>query len=174
MPNWERGHEPVEHFRSEAERLAAERGAESPTDPRMSWDFEVDDAGLVWVVLDPRFPGFAEAVSDSIGSLSPAGSEAKLSTYWIDRTLTWLVANEDSSEAVQLSSGNMSALERQGSIVRAVALYETFEPEELSADEVIGGLLAWRRTVLDRISIHGDSVPINEAGGVVGMRRPPH
>ncbi len=147
MPNWEHGEEPVEQFHREAERLAQQRGSEPITDARMVWQFQVDDAGLVWVVPDERFPGFAQALADSVTALSPAGSSPSLSAYWIERTLAWLVAADQAHDAVQLASGNMSALEREGDLVRAVSLYDTFEPEVLPADEVISGLLAWRRVV---------------------------
>lgn len=173
MPNWERGEEPVEHFRQEAERLTQQRGSEPLAGARMVWQFEIDEAGLVWVVPDERFPGFAQALADSVSALSPAGSAPSLSAYWIERTLAWLVADDQTLGVVQLASGNMSALEREGDIVRAVALYDTFEPEVLPAAEVVSGLLAWRRAVLERVATNGSAVPTNESGGVIGMRRPP-
>lgn len=137
----------------------------------MTWTFETDAAGLIWVAPDENYPGFSAALADSLGSLSPAGEPPRLSTYWVDRTLTWLDAADGGGPSVEVASGNMSALQRDGQTVRAISLYETFAEEELPLIEVVLGLLRWRRIILDRISTDGDHVPTNEDGAVVGMRR---
>lgn len=139
----------------------------------MTWLFETDEAGLVWVAAHESYPGFSAALADSLGSLSPRGETPSLSTYWIDRALTWLASNEDGDQRVEVSSGNATALEQEGQVVQAVALYETFEPESLPTGEVVLGLLAWRRAIIDRIETEGAEVPTTDLGGVVGMRAPP-
>src|SRR4051794_25725053 len=71
---WQYGKEPRERFSVEAARIEAEWQAVSTVPPlRMQWELEVDAAGLVWVVPDENYPGFASTLADSLGSLSPAG-----------------------------------------------------------------------------------------------------
>lgn len=139
----------------------------------MTWNFEVDDAGLVWVVLDANYRGFSSTLADALGSLSPAGERPSLSTYWVDRALTWLVAATDHDQPTDVASGNATVLQREGATVKAIALYDTFETEELPVQEVVYGLLQWRRAILDRIGNAGVHVKTNDAGAVVGMRRMP-
>jgi hypothetical protein len=172
---WQYGREPRERFSLEAARIDAEWRATSTTPPlRMTWEFEVDSAGLVWVVPDDNYRGFSSALADSLGSLSPAGEAPALSTYWVDRAITWLDAGGVDDPPVELASGNATVLQREGAIVKAVALYDTFETEELPVDELLHGLLRWRRAILDRIAGAGPDVETNDAGGVVGMRPMPH
>lgn len=172
--DWKYGNEPREHFRVEAARIEVERGtslANAPT--HMKWEFETDAAGLVWVAPDENYPGFSAALADALGPLGPAGGPPTQSTYWIDRALTWLDAAEDEDPPLDLAAGNSTSLQRDGQTIKAIALYETFEMEELPIVEVMHGLLRWRRAILDRIARVGDRVPTNDAGAVVGMRSPP-
>ena len=144
MTNWEPGSEPREHYAVEAARIEAKRlvSGDSPA-TEMTWAFEVDAAGLVWVEWDERYPGFSATLADALGSLSPAGEAPRLSTYWVDRTLTWLNAGGDEDPAIDVASGNATVLQRHGLTVKAIAQYEQFPTEELPKDEVILGLLRW-------------------------------
>lgn len=175
MREWDEGHEPRAYYATRAAELEKKCAADASDDAsQMRWSFELDDAGLIWVATDPAFPGFAAVLADAVGPLSPQGEPPALSTYWIDRTVTWIAENIDAADQVELAAGNSTALVQQGGAIEAVALYETFPTEVLSADEVLRGLLAWRRMILDRVDQVGAAVPVNDAGAVVGMRPPPH
>ena len=68
---------------------------------------QVRDDGTVDVRLGPRWAIFNEALADAVTSLPPRGSpERRLSTYWIDQTLSRLAAFRHGGEGGVVASGN--------------------------------------------------------------------
>lgn len=168
---WLRGREPIDEYRRVADEVAESLDASNTLhDAQMRWAFEITALGLVEFEPDPDYPGFAQALADSAGSLSPNGTTPALSTYWVDRCITWASRYDDPTTTAELSSGNTTVLLRRGDSVVAESLYELFEPEMLPAREVIAGLVCWRRAILERIAACGADLP--DTGRYWAQRNP--
>lgn len=92
--------------------------------------------------LGPEWPGFNEALGDSVTTRAPKGYPEGLSTYWIDRTLTAL-ANGGPPGTV-LASGNATSLILTEDGVCAHSHYEVFEDEQMPIPDFAQGLRDWR------------------------------
>ena len=130
--------------------------------------FVVDDRGLVWVEAAHESV-IPEALNDCVSSLSPRGQDVGLSTFWIGHVLQGL-ESAPSLEPHFIGGGNSSALVLDGNIVRAESLYETYEPELISVDDLRRILLRWRHIVLQLVDKRGTDVSPDQ---VNYQRNPP-
>ena len=106
-----------------------------------------DHDGLVWLDLGREWPGFNEALADSVSTLSPRGESPALSTYWIDHALSKVA----SRPGTEVSSGNATRLVRTDEGIRARSDYELFEDEEMPVEHFVRLLQVWRSAVVERI-----------------------
>lgn len=104
----------------------------------------LEDNGLIWIDLGPKWPGFNEALNDGVSSLSRRGEASALSTYWIDQAL----AGADSPPGTVITGGNSTQIERTSSGVCAKSDYELFDDEHMSTDDFVDLLRAWRGEVV--------------------------
>ncbi len=86
-------------------------------------------------------------LEDCAESLSPAGTQPSLSTYWVDQLLAGL-SPAGPTEAV-VADGNAWSLERRGDLVIASSQYaeEGEDVEAVSADELVVALMEYRDTI---------------------------
>jgi hypothetical protein len=67
----------------------------------IDWQYTDRDDGIIEVDLGPEWPGFTEALNDSVSTRAPKGHPPGLSTYWIDRVLEALAVGPE-----QVGSGD--------------------------------------------------------------------
>lgn len=113
----------------------------------MSWAICTDERGLIHATVGDAYPGFEEALDDSVSALSPAGQVPELSTYWIDLALARL----DRGGVELLVAGNCTRLIRRGGDVVAQSEYELFPEEKMCITEFIDGLKLWREAILSAL-----------------------
>jgi hypothetical protein len=115
----------------------------------MTWSFNVEPGGLVWLDPGPERPMLKDALGECVASLSPAGTSPSLSTYWVDRLLARLSA--DAPREAGIWNGNAWDIERRDERVIVSFQYaeqpET-EMESISVDELTVGLMAYREAII--------------------------
>ena len=124
--------------------------------PRQSACVEVEFVsargdGTIDARLGDDWPIFNEALADAVSSLPPRGSdETRLSTYWIDQTLSRLEVLQQHSEPRPIASGNAYSLVFDGDGVEAV--FDYGDPNEdvelMSVDDFRRILHGWRARVV--------------------------
>jgi hypothetical protein len=97
--------------------------------------------------LGPEWPGFNEALRDSVTARAPKGHPEGPSTYWIDRTLTALA--NGGPPGTLLVSGNATSLVLSVDGVCARSDYELFEDEQIPIEEFVVGMSAWRDATVE-------------------------
>jgi hypothetical protein len=114
----------------------------------MEWTFTRVSGRGIDVDLGSSWPGFNEALADSVSSMSPRSSWRRgLSTYWIDHVLDGVATGRTDGKA--LSSGNSTELVLEGDDVVARSLYELFGDERMELKEYTELLQAWRAQVVE-------------------------
>ena len=118
---------------------------------RVEWVFHAERGGLVWPDPGATRPELKQALEDCVPSLSAAGVEPQLSTYWIDHALSGLTSGR-SADAV-IASGDAWSLIRSGDDVRVQFDYgdEDYEHETVPVAELVAGLTAYREAVVRAI-----------------------
>jgi hypothetical protein len=114
--------------------------------------FDIEPGGLIWPNPGDDRPALRDALSDSVGSLSPVGVAPSLSTYWIDRALAALASSAPAESIV--ASGNAWSLIRNGDRVVVQFDYadEGEEPADaIPVDELSAGLRAYRDEVVKAV-----------------------
>lgn len=107
--------------------------------------------GTIDARLGDDWPIFNGALADAVSSLPPRGSdETKLSTYWIDQTLSRLEALQQHAGAGPIASGNAYSLVLDGDGVQAV--FDYGDPNEdvelMSVEDFRSILRGWRAAVV--------------------------
>jgi hypothetical protein len=116
------------------------------------WQFRERDDQIIEVDLGPEWPGFTEALNDAVSTRAPRGEPAGLSTFWIDRTLSWLESAD--SPKKELASGNATSLVLDGSFVVAQSDYEMWPDSRMSLDDFVRGMELWRAETIRRLRGH--------------------
>ncbi|HTF89300.1 MAG TPA: hypothetical protein VK843_12890 [Planctomycetota bacterium] len=101
--------------------------------------------GSVNLCLGKEWPGFNQALADSISSTPPRGSkETSISTYWIDEALRETEHTDTASGSRRFQGGNSTSFRLEGSTVRASSDYELFDDETMPVEQFRSLLVAWR------------------------------
>ncbi len=118
----------------------------------MTWSIDVEAGGLVRLDPGGERPQLKEALEDCVGSVSPAGTPPRLSTYWIDLVLAGL-SSVVPLESV-IASANAWSFVRHGDMVTARFDYSEEgeeESETIPVDELVVGLSVYREAVLEAL-----------------------
>ena len=120
---------------------------------RVSFEFIVDDEGLVDVAIGDDLPILADALQDSVGSRPPRDApQDGPSTYWVDSALTGLRARLEDAGEEPFTSGNETYLQLKEGLVEARYDYDAADSpyvDAVPADELLHLLEAWRRRILE-------------------------
>jgi hypothetical protein len=106
-------------------------------------DDDVIDLGSEW-------RGFTETLLDAVSTRPPRGSNDRCpSNYWIDRALAAVRDGQERDTGRPFLSGNGTELLLMKDGVVARALYETFDDEYISEEQLKQILADWRTRVTD-------------------------
>ena len=126
-------------------------GDRPPTGP-LRWTFLESPERGIDLDLGDQWPGFVEALADSVSSVAPRNdSTSGLSTYWIDllifRLRHW---HDDDGREQVLVEGNTTAIVKVSDEAVARSLYELFDDERMPVQDLLPALEDWRVRVLAR------------------------
>lgn len=113
-------------------------------------EFIESEARGIDLVLGEGWPGFNEALADSVSTMPFRGqSTTGLSTYWLDLLIERLEDRSDAPGVEQsVINGNATELIKVDDEVVARSLYELFEDERLLVAEMLPVLRLWREQVV--------------------------